>query len=142
MRAVELRRHLDPSRVLASAALLFLVGFVLHTADHFRRGIDAITREVLWSGTASSILAITAIVLALRGHRLAPYGAIAVGITGFAIVAVHLAPSWGIFSDSLPDGHVDGLTWAAVLLEIMGALTFGAAGVYALRRQTEPIFRG
>ena len=88
MRALESRRHLDPSRALTAGALLFLVGFVLHTADHFRRGPDAVTGEVLWSGTASSILAIVAIVLALRHHGLAPYAAIAVGITGFAIAAV------------------------------------------------------
>jgi len=138
MRALESPRHLDPDRVLISSALLFIAGFALHTADHFRRGLDAITGEVLWSGTASSILAIAAIVLALPGHHLAPFAAIAVGVTGLAIVAVHLAPSWGSFSDSLPDGHVDGFTWAAVLIEMAGALAFGAAGLYALRRRSQP----
>ena len=50
--------------------------------------------------------------------------------------AVHLLPRWGAFSDSLPDGGVDALSWAAVLLEIGGALAFGVAGAYALRRGT------
>jgi hypothetical protein len=50
------------------------------------------------------------------------------------VAAVHLLPSWGVFSDSLPDGHVDGYTWAAVLLEIGGALVFGLAGVVVARR--------
>jgi hypothetical protein len=142
MRALETRRHLDPDRVLTSTALFFLVGWTLHTADHFRRGTDVVTGEVLWAGTASGILAIAAIVLALRHHHLAPYAAAAVGITGFAIAAVHLLPSWGAFSDSLPDGRVDGFTWAAVLLEIVGALAFGAAGVFALRHQRQLVAHG
>jgi hypothetical protein len=120
-------------QVLRYAALLFLVGFVLHTADHFRRGLGVLTPEVFWAGIASSVLALAAITLALIGHRLAPLAAVAVGFTAFGIAAVHLAPDWGAFSDSLPDGTVDVLTWAAVLLEIGGALAFAAAGLYVLR---------
>ena len=125
--------------MLTIVALVFLVGFTLHTADHFRRGLDAITDQVLWAGTASSLLAITAVVLALRGHRLAPLAAIAVGVSGIGIAVVHLAPHWSSFSDSLPDGHLDGFTWAAVILEVLGALIFGGAGVHAVRaRATTP----
>jgi hypothetical protein len=50
------------------------------------------------------------------------------------VSAVHLLPSWGVLSDSLPNGHVDGFTWAAVLIEIAGALVFGLAGLVVARR--------
>jgi hypothetical protein len=46
---------------------------------------------------------------------------------------VHLPPYWSTFSDSLPDGGVDALTWVAVLAEIAGAVAFGAVGVHVLR---------
>jgi hypothetical protein len=38
-------------------------------------------------------------------------------------------------SDSLPDGHVDAMSWAAVLIEITGAFAFGAAGLHAMTRR-------
>jgi hypothetical protein len=34
---------------------------------------------------------------------------------------------------SLPDGHVDALSWIAVLAETAGALVFGVVGAWALR---------
>jgi hypothetical protein len=66
---------------------------------------------------------------------LAPLAAIAAGLpAAVGVAAVHLLPGWGVFSDSLPDGHVDGFTWTAVLVEIAGALVFGLAGLVAARR--------
>ena len=123
-------------QVLRCAALLYLVGFLLHTGDHLRRGVDVLTPEVFWAGVASSILVVVAITLALVGHRLAPLIAVAAGFpVALGVAAVHLAPQWSAFSDSLPDGHVDAWTWAAVLVEIAGALAFAAAGAYVLRQR-------
>ncbi|SRR5712692_1537295 len=122
-------------RVLRHAAVFFLVGFLIHTGDHLRRGVEVLTPEVLWAGTVSGVLVIGAITLALVGHRLAPLVAVAAGFPlALGVAAVHLLPSWSAFSDSLPDGGADALSWAAVLAEIAGALAFGAAGAYLLRR--------
>jgi hypothetical protein len=124
-------------RILRYAALAYAVGFLLHTADHFRRGLEVLTPEVLWAGSVSGVVAVAAIGLALVGHGLAPLIAVAHGLSqGLGVAAVHLLPRWGTFSDSLPDGGADALSWAAVLLEIAAALAFGAAGVYVLRRGT------
>jgi hypothetical protein len=38
--------------------------------------------------------------------------------------------------EQLRAGNVDALSWAAVLVEIAGAIAFGAVGLYALRRQS------
>jgi hypothetical protein len=124
-----------PNQVLKYAALAYAVAFLAHTADHFRRGLDVLTTEVLWLGTAASVLAVVAIALALAGSPLAPLLAVVHGFSQAAgVAAVHLLPPWGPFSDSLHHG-VDIVSWVAVLAEIGGALAFGVAGVYALRQR-------
>jgi len=121
-------------RVLRHAAVLFLIGFLIHNGDHLRRGVDVLTPQVLWAGTIAGMVAIGAIGLALVGHRLALLVAVAVGLPlALGVAAVHLLPRWSAFSDSLPDGSADALSWTAVLAEIAGALVFGAAGAWALR---------
>jgi hypothetical protein len=128
-------------RTMRIAAVVFLAGFVLHNADHFRRGVDTITWEVLWAGTATGIMTLLAIGLALAGHRLSPLLAVLVGFSmAVGVSAVHLTPHWSALSDSLPDGPVDGFTWAAVLAEVAGAFVFGAAGARVLGRSaaTQP----
>lgn len=121
-------------RALRYGALLYAVGFVVHNADHWRRGFDVLTRHVLWAGTFSTVLAVVTLTLVATRHRLAPLAAAAVGIpTALGIAAVHLLPEWSAFSDSLPDGGVDALSWTAVLVEIAGAAALGVAGLHALR---------
>jgi hypothetical protein len=128
---------LRAQRVLRFVAIFYAIGFLVHTADHFRRGLDVLTPEVLWAGSVSSAVAVAAIVLALLGHRLAPPVAVAAGFSqALGVAAVHLLPRWSALNDSLAAGGADGLSWAAVLIEIAGALAFGAAGAYALRRGT------
>jgi hypothetical protein len=125
----------DGRFLLRLTAAVYLAGWSLHTGDHLRRGLDAVTSQVLWAGNLSGLLALAAIAMAFAGHRLAPIAAVAAGLpAAFGVAAVHLLPSWGAFSDSLPDGHVDGFTWAAVLVEIGGALVFGLAGLVVARR--------
>jgi hypothetical protein len=136
--AGELSATINPpsgDRVLRYAALLYAAGFAFHNGDHLRRGMDVLTGQVLWAGTLTGLVAIAAIVLALMGHRLAPPLAVAHGFSqALGVAAVHLLPRWSAFSDSLPDGNVDALSWAAVIAEVAGAFVFGAAGVYVMRR--------
>ena len=120
---------------LRSAALLFGAGLTVHTVDHLRRGTDEITRHVFWGGMALTAMSVIAIALVLRRHPAAPLVATAVGFTAaIGVSAAHLLPEWSTaLSDSLPSGNVDTLSWAAVLIEITGALALGLAGAAALR---------
>ena len=128
------------NRVLKYAALLYAAGFLLHNADHVRRGLDVLTPEVLGAGSASGVVAVGAIALALVGHPLAPLVAVAHGLSqGLGVAAVHLLPHWSTFSDSLPDGGADALSWVAVLVEIGSALGFGVAGAYVLARRQQRV---
>src|SRR5207302_6336020 len=104
---------------LRLAALLFLGGFLLHNADHFRRGLQVLTPEVLRAGTISGAVALVAIGMTLFKHPLAPAAALALGFSmAIGVSIVHLLPRWSALSDSLPDGNADPLTWVAVLCKI------------------------
>ncbi len=80
-------------------------------------------------------MGLIAIALVLMGHRLAPMFAVAVGFpTALGVAASHLLPRWSSFSDALPGSGVGALSYAAVIVEIVGALALGMAGTYTLRR--------
>ncbi len=115
---------------LRTAAGVFLAGFLVHNADHARRGLDAITDHVVWGGTAVAVVAAVVLTLVFTDHPLAPAASFAAGF-GIAggVSATHLLPDWGVLSDSLPDGDVDPLTWVAVLAEVGGAALLGAVGL-------------
>lgn len=126
--------RLDGLRV---AALLYAVGLALHTADHFRRGTDAVTPQVLWLGTAGTVLGLLAIAAVLVGHRTAPEISAAVGLPkAIGVSAVHFLPAWGAFSDSFVTGDVGALSWTAASIETIGAFALGVAGVRALTRRS------
>lgn len=121
---------------LRRGALLFLAGFLLHNADHLRRGIGVLTPEVFWAGAVSGLITLSALVLVLKQNRWSPSVAVAVGFSmALGVSIVHLLPRWSALSDSLPDGSVDAFTWIAVLCEIAGALAFGCAGLQAMRHR-------
>ena len=124
-------------RMLTYATLLYGAGLLLHTADHFRRGVDVLTTEVQWAGYLSTILGLSTIALVVMRHRLAPWAAAAAGIpVAVGVAAVHLLPHWSPFSDAFPGAHGTGVTalsWSVVLIEIAGALGIGLAGLALLR---------
>ena len=124
---------------LRITAILYGLAIAAHTADHFRRGIDAITPEVFWSGIAATVLAAVAIGLALAANRYAAPVSAFVGLTqAIGIAAVHLLPRWSAFSDAFPGGNVDLVSWVAAVLEIVAAGALGVAGVVALQRSRGP----
>lgn len=118
---------------LRSATGLYAAGLALHIADHFRRGIDVVTTEVLWLGNLSTAAGITVIAMVFTRHRLAPTAAALLGFpVAIGVAAVHLLPHWSTLSDAFPGAHgtgVTGMSWAVVLLEIVGASAMGLAGV-------------
>lgn len=118
---------------LRTAALVYLAGLVVHTADHLRRGLDVLTRPVLWLGNASTVLGLVTVVLVLTHHRWAPAFATAVGAAAaVGVSAVHLLPRWGELSDAFTGTRrgagVSALSWTVVLVEIAGAALMAATG--------------
>src|SRR6266498_2729341 len=78
-------------RILRFTSVVFLAAVLVHGADHVRRGVDVVTTQVLVAGTVQFVLAVVAVALVFRGHRLAPVAAIAVGFAsavGFAWAGV------------------------------------------------------
>jgi hypothetical protein len=129
----------DEYRWLRYAALFYALGLALHTADHFRRGLDASTGQVLVAGNLSTAVGVTVAVMVIVGYRHAPLLA---AVTGFPIAigvaAVHLLPRWSAFSDSFVNAHNTGVTamsWSVVLIEIAGALAMGITGLAVVREQ-------
>jgi hypothetical protein len=123
-------------RILRYAAVFFLIGFAVHNADHIRRGVSSVTPELFVAGNLAAVISVAAIVLVLRGHRLAAQVAVAAGFPlAIGFTAAHMLPTWSALSDSFVDGHVSVFSWVASLLEIAGALALGLAGFYVLRRR-------
>lgn len=122
--------------MLRVAAALFGVGAIIHNADHLRRGISATSGGVQILGWIGIALTVAVIALVFKGHRIAPIAAIGGGF-GLAVgfIAMHWLPDWGVFSDSLVDGTPEAATRVASLVEIIGALALGVAGVVVLRRR-------
>ena len=119
---------------LRNAGFVFVAGFLLHNADHARRGIDAVTDHVIWAGTTVAVVAAVVLTLVFTRHPLAPTAAAAAGLgIAFGVAASHLAPEWSAFSDPLAQGDADVMTWVAVLAELGGALLLAAAGLRAMR---------
>jgi hypothetical protein len=127
---------MDPMRALRISASIYAFGLVVHTFDHFRRGLDASSAEVLWAGNLSTLLGVVAIVLVFSGHRWGPALAALTGIpVAVGVAAVHLLPSWSALSDSFPAGGngITALSWTVVSIEIAGALAMGITGLFAWR---------
>lgn len=57
--------------------------------------------------------------------------------TALGVAAVHLLPSWSVFSDSFGGGGkgITAMSWSVVAVEIAGALAMGINGAFALRNQ-------
>jgi hypothetical protein len=125
-----------PAVALRAAAMLYGAGLLLHTADHFRRGTDAITREVLVLGTVGTIVGAIAVAAVLLGTRHAATLAVAVGAAkAIGVSTVHLLPQRSAYGDSFPGAGVDVWSWSAVGMEIAGAVALVAAGIAVLHRR-------
>ncbi len=135
-------------RLLRYACILYIVGFALHTADHFRRGTDTLTPEVFWLAGVANVVGVIVIALVFTGHSLAPLAAVVKGFTSAILfAAVHFLPEWSAFSDAFPgraERGVEATSWAGALIEIAGLLALGAAGTYMLviRSRRSPMAHG
>ncbi|MEM9564135.1 MAG: hypothetical protein AAGA93_16055 [Actinomycetota bacterium] len=120
---------------LGRPAIVFAVTWLIHTADHVRRGTATTPDGVIWGGTLVAVLAAVALTLIAVGHPIAPmaaalvFPAIAVGVA-----ASHLLPEWGWLSEPLLIEPVaDRFAAAAASLEILGAAYLGWSGLRVVR---------
>jgi len=129
------------ARLLTAAAALYLAGWLVHNADHLRRGFDVVTTQVIVLGSVAGVLQLVAIGAVFFRFRLAPLLAVIVGLPdAVGIAAVHLLPHWSSLSDAFPGAHGAGVTvwsWVAASAEVGTALLFALAGLYTLRSQCE-----
>jgi hypothetical protein len=130
------------ARWLRYAAAFYALAWAVHTGDHIGRGLGVVTTEVAVLGSTVAVLQLAAVAAVFAGWRWAPLAAVAIGFPdAVGIAAVHLLPHWSAFSDAFPGSHGTGVTtfsWLASILEVVGALAFGFAGLYA-RRQITPV---
>ncbi len=133
----------DDHRWLKYCALFYALGLGLHTADHLRRGLDAVTPQVLWLGNVSTVAGIAVATLVVVGYRNAPLLAAVTGIpVAVGVAAVHLLPKWSAFSDAFVGAHDTGVT--AVVVDRRphrdrGRARDGIAGVSIVRSARERV---
>jgi hypothetical protein len=126
----------DQDRRLLLAGWFFAVGSAIHVADHLRRGQGTVTDEVLIGGNLGLVVQVAVVTLIVTRHHTAPVAAVAAGFPlALGFLAVHWLPDWGALSDSFVEGGASGLSMAASLLEIAGALAVGLAGLSIVRRR-------
>lgn len=122
---------------LVWAATFFTAAVLFHNADHTRRGVDSVSRDVFWIGTSAILLEVGVVVLACQRHRLAALAATAAGFSlALGYVVVHFLPERGWLSDPLASGvGVTPVSWIAASVEVVAALTLGIAGLVTIRRR-------
>jgi hypothetical protein len=126
----------NADRLLRVATALFVAAFLFHNADHLRRGVGVLSAQVIGGGTVLALASVLAVALVVMGHGWAPLVAVLVGVPGaIGVAATHLLPTWGAFSDSFPSLHLDGISWAAGISEVVALLLLAAAGFNVLRQR-------
>lgn len=126
---------MDDDRMLRWTTGAFVVGSLVHAADHQRRGMDVLTAAVQVLGYSGFVVTVVIAVAVFRRHPLAPVVAASGGATlvlGF--LAVHWLPDWGPLSDTLLTGDPDWQSRVGSLLEIVAAAAMVAAALVQLRR--------
>jgi hypothetical protein len=124
-------------RLLLAAATLFAAAVLIHNSDHLRRGVDSVSRQVFWVGTAGIVIEVGVVVLACQRHRVAPLAAMAAGWSlAPAYVVVHFLPShWWLGDSFTVADHVSPMSWFAASFEVVAAALLGLAGWLVLEQR-------
>lgn len=112
---------------LRRPALVFVATWLVHSADHIRRGTETTQDGVLWAGTFSAVLAAVALTLIATDHPAAPLVSAAVfSSLAIGVAASHLLPDWGPLSEPLlVDSETDRWATVAAGMEIAAAAWLG-----------------
>ena len=113
--------------ILYAAIVLFALQ-VAHALDHaIGHPPDAVGQIPGYLGFITNA---AVIYLAWRGDALAPLAAAAVGFfTAAALIAIHLAPHWGVLSDPYSKLDLPAISWAIVFVSIGWSLFLGLLGL-------------
>jgi hypothetical protein len=123
---------------LRIATIAYLAGFVVHNADHARRGVDASPEPVVWAGTAVAMLTAVIATLVFTSHRLAPrFSAAAAASIAVGVAITHLTPSESTLTDPLTVTGISPLSWIAVLAEIITAALLATVALRTARHSLE-----
>jgi hypothetical protein len=126
--------RVPPSSLFRYGALFYLAAWAIHAADHIRRGLFDVAVGVQLLGNLQVLLTIGFVWLVWARHPVAPVAAIGLGIpVTIGIAVAHLAPDFGVVSDSLWADGIDAFTWFAVVLEITGSAVLAITGWLAWR---------
>ena len=124
-------------RLLLAAATLFAAAVLVHNSDHVRRGLDSVSRQVFWVGTAGIVLEVGVVVLACQRHRVAPLAAVVAGWSlAPAYLLVHFLPAhWWLGDSFTVADHVSPVSWFAASFEVVTAALLGLAGWLVLHQR-------
>ncbi len=107
---------------------------VLHDLDHVRQA-RALDLELYGVALLALMMLTATLVLLLQRHVLAELAAVTVGVaTVLGVAVVHVAPPRSFFSDSYSAAHADALSWAIIVLMMLGGLAMTLAGLRSARR--------
>jgi hypothetical protein len=128
----------SPERYLRWAAILFAIGFGIHSLDHLRRGMAASPPFVMVGGMIQGLFVVAAVVLAFTQRRRAPEAAIAVGLASAVVFTyAHLLPTFlPGYQDSFISGpriNVTWFSWFSAVTEIGTGIVFAIVGLRARR---------
>src|SRR4051794_25286146 len=117
------------SRFMKVAILAFAIGYALHSADHFGRGIDATPPLVFVIGVLLWVVAVYWIWRMLLGDARAPlYAMYAALANAIGSIVVHIPQYWGGGVYSMPyPGHANAVQWFALAASVFGSLVLVVA---------------
>lgn len=120
--------------LLVGANLMLVSLLVIHSLDHALRQSATVPAPGAVLGLSGLAFAVVVLGLSLAGNRFAALGTAVAGLgTAVGFAAVHLLPDWGPFSQPYADIPVDAVSWAGMLVPLVGAALAGLVGVRALR---------
>lgn len=118
---------------LTLASVAYLVMTAIHDLDHVRQGRE-LAPEVWVIGVVAVVASLTTLALSLRGHPLAPFAAVVLGIGSLVgFTAVHLVPRWSVLSDPYGEAGVDALSYAIVYATMVAGAYLAVAGLRTVR---------
>ena len=129
--------------VIANGALAILL--VGHVADHALRqpADEQLSPPASLPGLLGAVAVLVSLGLVVRGQRSSPLVAGIVGLlTALGFVAVHLVPSWSMFSDPYTERDLDAASWGGMLLTLAAGLVLALTAATSARRRRRGRRRG
>ena len=134
----------NPDQLLRRAGAAFVIGWAIHGADHFRRGMSASPPFIMALGMVQAVFVVLAIVMVMRRDPRAPLAAVIVGFgsaVGFSYAHLlpTILPGYQDSFISLPHTNVTWFSWLSALTEIGTGIVVGIVGAREVRNVRDPV---